>query len=52
MLGHLKVTSALPFDVGVYLVVVGLGLTILRALGAAADRELVDELEPRREVVR
>lgn len=37
VLGHLKATSALPFDIGVYLVVVGLGLAILRTLGAAAD---------------
>lgn len=50
VLGHLKVTSALPFDIGVYLVVVGLGLSLLRSLGAAADRELHDDVEPRREV--
>ena len=39
VLGTLKATSALPFDVGVYLVVVGLGLALLRSLGAAADLE-------------
>ncbi len=39
VLGTLKATSALPFDVGVYLVVVGLGLALLRSLGAAADEE-------------
>lgn len=33
VLGLLKATTALPFDVGVYLVVVGLVLAILRALG-------------------
>ena len=38
--GHAKITSALFFDVGVYLVVVGLGLALLRSLGAAADRVL------------
>lgn len=38
LLGHLKATSALPFDIGVYLVVVGLGLVILRSLGAEAER--------------
>lgn len=38
--GHVKVTSALFFDVGVYLVVIGLGLALLRSLGAAADRVL------------
>lgn len=38
VLGKLKATSALPFDIGVYLVVVGLGLVILQSLGAEADR--------------
>jgi multicomponent Na+:H+ antiporter subunit A len=38
VLGYLKVTSALPFDTGVYLVVVGLVLGVLRTLGAEAER--------------
>ena len=38
VLGLLKVTSALPFDTGVYLVVVGLVLAVLRTLGAEAER--------------
>lgn len=38
VLGEVHATSALPFDIGVYLVVVGLGLVILRSLGAEADR--------------
>ena len=33
LLGTVKATTALPFDVGVYLVVVGLVLSLLRALG-------------------
>jgi multicomponent Na+:H+ antiporter subunit B len=33
LLGHVKATSALPFDLGVYLVVVGLVLMVLEALG-------------------
>lgn len=33
LLGTVKATSALPFDVGVYLVVVGFGLVLLRTLG-------------------
>lgn len=37
LMGHLKATSALAFDIGVYLVVVGLGLALLRSLGVAAD---------------
>jgi multicomponent Na+:H+ antiporter subunit A len=38
LLGLIKVTSALPFDTGVYLVVVGLVLALLRTLGAEAER--------------
>jgi multisubunit Na+/H+ antiporter MnhB subunit len=41
LLGHVEPTSALPFDIGVYLVVVGLVLMVLEALGAE-----VDELPP------
>lgn len=36
--GAVKATSSLPFDVGVYLVVVGLVLGVLRTLGAEAER--------------
>ena len=50
VLGTFKATSALPFDIGVYLVVVGLGLALLRSLGSAADRELHPADEPDREV--
>ena len=38
LLGHIKATSALPFDIGVYLVVVGLMLMALDALGEEADQ--------------
>jgi multicomponent Na+:H+ antiporter subunit A len=38
LIGKIKATSALPFDIGVYLVVVGLGLVILTSLGEEADR--------------
>ena len=38
VLGVVKATSALPFDVGVFLVVVGLVLAMLRTLGAEAER--------------
>ncbi len=38
VLGMLKVTSALAFDTGVFLVVVGLVLGVLRTLGAEAER--------------
>lgn len=36
---HLKATTALPFDIGVYLVVVGLLLTVVDTLGATADEQ-------------
>lgn len=51
VLGTLKATSALPFDIGVYLVVVGLGLALLRSLGLASDRDLSASGEPDREVM-
>ena len=38
LLGVAKVTSALAFDTGVFLVVVGLVLGVLRTLGAEAER--------------
>jgi multicomponent Na+:H+ antiporter subunit A len=40
VLGTLKATTALPFDIGVYAVVVGLTLAVLRALGTDADEDL------------
>jgi multicomponent Na+:H+ antiporter subunit A len=33
LLGHLKVTSALPFDIGVYLLVLGLVLMVFESFG-------------------
>ena len=36
LLGHVKVTSALPFDIGVYLVVLGIVLMALDSLGDEA----------------
>ena len=38
VLGDVKVVSALAFDTGVFLVVVGLVLGLLRTLGAEAER--------------
>ena len=38
LLGTVKLTSALAFDTGVYLVVVGLVLGVLRTLGAEAEK--------------
>jgi multicomponent Na+:H+ antiporter subunit A len=40
LLGDVKVTSALPFDVGVYAIVIGLVLMIFEAFGEDLDDEL------------
>ncbi|SCF15853.1 multisubunit sodium/proton antiporter, MrpA subunit /multisubunit sodium/proton antiporter, MrpB subunit [Micromonospora viridifaciens] len=39
VLGHVHLVSSVFFDVGVYLIVVGLVLDILRSLGAEMDRQ-------------
>lgn len=39
-LGHLKVSTTLAFDAGVYLVVIGLVMALLRSLGTEEAREL------------
>ncbi|WP_063038327.1 Na+/H+ antiporter subunit A [Nocardia grenadensis] len=41
LLGHVKLVTSLFFDLGVYLIVVGLVLDVLRSLGARLDDELV-----------
>ena len=49
VLGHVEFVTSTFFDVGVYLVVVGLVLDVLRSLGAEVDRQEEadrDELEP------
>jgi multicomponent Na+:H+ antiporter subunit A len=45
VLGHVKLVTALFFDLGVYLIVVGLVLDVLRSLGARVDVEMA-ELSP------
>jgi multicomponent Na+:H+ antiporter subunit A len=45
VLGHVKLVTSLFFDVGVYLIVVGLVLDVLRSLGAELDRQQ-DEDDP------
>ncbi|SKA88703.1 multisubunit sodium/proton antiporter, MrpA subunit /multisubunit sodium/proton antiporter, MrpB subunit [Agreia bicolorata] len=39
VIGHLEFVTSTLFDIGVYLVVVGLALDILRSLGAEIDRQ-------------
>jgi multicomponent Na+:H+ antiporter subunit A len=43
VLGHLEFVTSTIFDVGVYLVVIGLVLDVLRSLGAEVDRQLHEE---------
>jgi multicomponent Na+:H+ antiporter subunit A len=43
LLGKVHLVSSLVFDVGVYLVVVGLLLDLLRSLGAGIDRQILRE---------
>jgi multicomponent Na+:H+ antiporter subunit A len=43
LLGHVKATSALPFDAGVYLVVVGLIAAVLLSLGSEDVKHDEDE---------
>ena len=42
VLGHVKFVTALFFDLGVYLIVVGLVLDVLRSLGARIDVEMAE----------
>ncbi|MGV9822697.1 Na+/H+ antiporter subunit A [Nocardia xishanensis] len=42
LFGHVKLVTSLFFDLGVYLIVVGLVLDVLRSLGARLDSELGD----------
>ncbi|MBA8817113.1 multicomponent Na+:H+ antiporter subunit A [Microbacterium halimionae] len=39
LLGHIEFVSSTIFDIGVYLVVIGLVLDVLRSLGAEVDRQ-------------
>ena len=43
VLGHVKLVTALFFDLGVYLIVVGLVLDVLRSLGARVDVEMAEQ---------
>jgi len=42
VLGHLEFVSSTFFDIGVYLVVIGLVLDVLRSLGAEVDRQTAE----------
>ncbi|SBT38115.1 Na+/H+ antiporter subunit A [Micromonospora narathiwatensis] len=48
LVGHFHLVTSLFFDIGVYLVVVGLVLDVLRSLGAEVDRHVEAAGEPAR----
>ena len=48
--GEVHIVSSLTFDVGVYLIVIGMMLDIVRSLGTGIDRQIAEE-ERRPEVV-
>jgi multicomponent Na+:H+ antiporter subunit A len=45
VLGHGEFVTSTLFDVGVYLVVIGLVLDVLRSLGAEVDRQTQEQKE-------
>ncbi len=47
VLGHVEFVTATFFDIGVYLVVVGLVLDVLRSLGAEVDRQRLEDSRAR-----
>jgi multicomponent Na+:H+ antiporter subunit A len=52
VLGHVEFVTATFFDIGVYLVVLGLVLDVLRSLGAEVDRQrLEDTRAPTRDTI-
>jgi len=42
VIGHIELVSSTFFDIGVYLVVIGLVLDVLRSLGAEVDRQTLE----------
>lgn len=42
LLGHVEFVTSTIFDIGVYLVVIGLVLDVLRSLGAEVDRQTIE----------
>ncbi|MDQ4214725.1 Na+/H+ antiporter subunit A [Microbacterium capsulatum] len=42
VIGHIEFVSSTIFDIGVYLVVIGLVLDVLRSLGAEVDRQTIE----------
>ena len=51
LLGHIEFATSTIFDIGVYLVVIGLVLDVLRSLGAEVDRQMIGASGRKSEVV-
>jgi multicomponent Na+:H+ antiporter subunit A len=49
LFGHVEFVTSTIFDIGVYLVVVGLTLDVLRSLGAEVDRQQEDDTQQEEE---
>jgi multicomponent Na+:H+ antiporter subunit B len=47
LIGHVETQTSVFLDVGVYLLIVGVVLDLLRSLGAGIERDMRDEGEPR-----
>jgi multicomponent Na+:H+ antiporter subunit A len=47
VLGNVHVVTSVFFDIGVYVLVVGLVLDLLRSLGVAMDRQIAADEPPR-----
>jgi multicomponent Na+:H+ antiporter subunit A len=45
LFGHVEFVTSTIFDIGVYFVVIGLTLDVLRSLGAEVDRQQEEETE-------
>jgi multicomponent Na+:H+ antiporter subunit A len=46
LFGHLEFVTSTFFDIGVYLVVIGLALDVLRSLGSEVDRQQEEGSDP------
>jgi multicomponent Na+:H+ antiporter subunit B len=47
LVGHVETQTSVFLDVGVYLLIVGVVLDLLRSLGAGIERDMRDAEEPR-----
>jgi multicomponent Na+:H+ antiporter subunit A len=48
IVGHIEFVTSTLFDIGVYLIVIGLVLDVLRSLGAEVDRQTQEQRDAAR----